>query len=115
MNLSAWLSTSWTGWLATAACLQQTSRTFGSSRFRSGRPTELSFMLSYVLEIDSEEKQRLLEMTSSAERLRVLVNVVEATIRKLEQQLTYKEKIHKVRGNGDLGRPGTPRDLSDSS
>jgi Lon protease-like protein len=69
-------------------------------------PAELSFMLSYVLDTEPEEKQRLLEMTSTAERLRMLVTAVQATIRKLEQQLTYKEKIHKVRGNGDLGRPG---------
>jgi Lon protease-like protein len=69
-------------------------------------PVDLSFMLSYVLDIDGEEKQRLLEMVSTGERLRVLLNALETTIEKLEQQLAYKEKAQKVRGNGNLGLPG---------
>jgi ATP-dependent Lon protease len=69
-------------------------------------PTDLSYMISYALDIDAEEKQRLLEMTSTAERLRVLVTHLDDTIRKLEQQLAYKKLMVKVRGNGDLGKPG---------
>lgn len=67
--------------------------------------SDLSYMVSYVLDIDSEEKQKLLEMNSAAERLRVLVNHLTEAIRKLEQQLAYKAIVGKVRGNGDLGKP----------
>jgi len=69
-------------------------------------PTDLSFMIAYVLDIDAEEKQKMLEMTSTTERLQVLVAHLTELIRKLEQQLAYKEIVTKVRGNGDLGKPG---------
>ena len=52
-----------------------------------------------------EEKQKLLEMSSTPERLRMLVAHLTDTLRKLEQQRVYKETAAKVRGNGDLGRP----------
>jgi Lon protease-like protein len=68
-------------------------------------PTELSYMMSYVLDLEAEEKQRLLEMTSTSERLHVLVDAVAATITKLEQRLAHKGLVQKVRGNGDLGWP----------
>ena len=67
--------------------------------------TDLSYMVSYVLDIESEEKQKLLEMNSTAERLRMLIAHLTETIRKLEQQRTYKEVVAKVRANGDLGKP----------
>jgi ATP-dependent Lon protease len=67
--------------------------------------TDLSFMVSYVLDIEHEEKQKLLEMSSTPERLRMLVAHLTDTLRKLEQQRVYKETAAKVRGNGDLGRP----------
>src|SRR5262245_13073968 len=70
-------------------------------------PTDLSYMVSYVLDIDSEEKQKLLEMDSTAERLRMLLAHLSDVTRKLEQQRAYKEVMAKVRGNGDLGRPHT--------
>jgi ATP-dependent Lon protease, bacterial type len=70
-------------------------------------PVELSYMISYMLDIESEEKQKLLEIRSTEERLRLLLIHVEAVINKLEQQLAYKEIVKKVRGNGDLGKPGT--------
>ena len=70
-------------------------------------PTDLSYMVSYVLDIDSEAKQKLLEMTLTAERLRALIPYLNETITRLEQQLALKEVIHKVRGNGDLGKPGS--------
>ena|SRR5438093_5900230 len=72
-------------------------------------PTALSFMVSYVLDLDSEEKQKLLEMTSTGDRLRALLNHLPEVIRKLEQQLAYKELAGKVRGNGDLGKPNVER------
>ena len=62
-------------------------------------------MVAYVLDIDSEEKQKMLEMTSTAERLQVLIVHLNEAIRKLEQQVAYKEVLAKVRGNGDLGNP----------
>ena len=68
-------------------------------------PVDLSFMVTYVLDLDSEEKQKLLEITSTGERLRALVNHLTDAIRKLEQQIAYKELVGKVRGNGDLGKP----------
>ena len=70
-------------------------------------PVELSFMVSYVLDVDAEEKQKLLEMTSTTQRLRTLVGMIDETIHKLERQIAYKEIAHKVRGNGDLGKPGS--------
>jgi ATP-dependent Lon protease len=70
-------------------------------------PADLSYMVSYVLDIDSEEKQKLLEMTSTAERLRMLVAHLTDTLRKLEQQRAYQDVVAKVRGNGDLGKPHT--------
>ena len=67
--------------------------------------TDLSYMVSYVLDIDSEEKQKLLEMDSTAERLRMLLAHLTDILHKLERQQTYKELMTRVRGNGDLGSP----------
>ncbi len=72
-------------------------------------PTDLSYMVSYVLDIESEEKQKLLEMDSTGERLRLLLAHLTDTLRKLEQQRAYKELMTKVRGNGDLGKPHTEK------
>jgi Lon protease-like protein len=69
--------------------------------------TDLSYMVSYVLDIEPEDKQKLLEMDSTAERLRMLLAHLTDTLRKLEQQRAHKEVMTKVRGNGDLGRPHT--------
>ena len=62
-----------------------------------------------TLDIESEEKQTLLEMTSTAERLRLLVAHLAGSIQKLEQQIEYKDVAKKVRGNGDLGNPAKPK------
>jgi ATP-dependent Lon protease len=70
-------------------------------------PADLSYMVSFVLDIDSEEKQKLLEMTSTAERLRMLAAHLTDALTKLEQQRAYKDAAAKVRGNGDLGKPHT--------
>src|SRR5262245_20856279 len=71
--------------------------------------TDLSYMVSYVLDIESEDKQKLLEMDSTAERLRMLLAHLTDTLRKLEQQRAHKEVMKKVRGNGDLGMPNTKK------
>jgi hypothetical protein len=70
-------------------------------------PPELSFMIAYALDIDPEEKQKLLEMRSTEERLRALSLHLDESVRKLEQQLVHLRIAHKVRGNGDLGLPKT--------
>ena len=70
-------------------------------------PSELSFMISYVLDISFEEKQKLLEMKSTEKRLQDLLIHIDEVTRKLEQQLAYKAIVKKVRGNGDLGKPST--------
>ena len=48
-----------------------------------GDPLELSYMVSYVLDIPASEKQRLLEMRCTEDRLRELVEQVDQAIRKL--------------------------------
>jgi Lon protease-like protein len=68
-------------------------------------PIELSFMISYVLDIQPEEKQKLLEMKSTENRLQTLLIHIDEATRKLQQQIAYKGIVKKVRGNGDLGKP----------
>lgn len=68
-------------------------------------PTDLSYMLAYILDIDSEEKQKMLEMTSTSERLQTLVLHLTDTISNFEKQIKYKKVQGKVRGNGDLALP----------
>jgi Lon protease-like protein len=69
-------------------------------------PTDLSFMVSYILDIEPEQKQKLLELNSTERRLRELLVHVEGAIIKFQQQLAYKNVVKKVHGNGDLGKPG---------
>ena len=68
-------------------------------------PADLSFIIAYALGIDPEDKQKLLEMRSTEERLRALSLYSDNAVRKLEQQLVHLKIASKVRGNGDLGRP----------
>jgi Lon protease-like protein len=70
-------------------------------------PADLSFMISYVLDIAGEEKQKLLEMKSTEARLQTLLLQIDNVTRTLEQQLAYKAIVKKVRGNGDLGQPSS--------
>ena len=72
----------------------------------SDSPTEFSFMLAYILDIDAEEKQKMLEMRSTSERLQTLLVHLTETINNLEKQIALKKVQTKVRGNGDLGKPG---------
>jgi Lon protease-like protein len=65
-------------------------------------PEDLSYLVSYVLDIDSEEKQTLLELDSTAERLRMLIAHLTEVIRRLEERRVKEEMIRKVRGNGHL-------------
>jgi hypothetical protein len=68
---------------------------------------DLSFMISYVLDIPAEDKQKLLEMRSTEDRLQSLLMHIDNVTRALEQQLAYKAIVKKVRGNGDLGKPSS--------
>ena len=68
--------------------------------------TDLSYMVAYVLDIDSEEKQKMLEMRSTSERLQALVVHLTESIANFEKQIALKKVQTKVRGNGDLGKPG---------
>jgi Lon protease-like protein len=68
--------------------------------------TDLSYMVAYVLDIDSEEKQKMLEMKSTSERLQTLLVHLTETISNFEKQIALKKVQTKVRGNGDLGKPG---------
>ena len=70
-------------------------------------PADLSYMIGYVLDIEAEEKQKLLEMTSTSERLRVLAQHLTNAISRVEQQIAINAMVVKVRGNGDLGKPGS--------
>jgi Lon protease-like protein len=68
-------------------------------------PVALSYMVSYVLDIDAAEKQRLLEMVSTVERLETLVGHLREAISHLQRTVVQKEIGPKVSGNGDLGLP----------
>ncbi len=68
-------------------------------------PSELSFMVAYVLDMEFDEKQRLLEMTSASDRLEALIDYLKSANENLRQQLHQKRTAEKARGNGDLGRP----------
>ncbi len=67
---------------------------------------DLSFMVSYVLDMDFQEKQNLLEMTSTRERLGALVAYLKHANERLEKQIHQKHIVETARGNGDLGKPG---------
>lgn len=64
--------------------------------------SDLTFMVSYVLDIEMEEKQRLLEMTSTRERLSALATYLRHANEQLDQQVRQKKIVETARGNGDL-------------
>jgi len=68
-------------------------------------PLGLSYMLSYVLDVDASEKQRLLEMTSTIERLQSVLSYLNRAVTQLQRQVAQKQIAPKVGGNGDLGLP----------
>jgi Lon protease-like protein len=68
-------------------------------------PAGLSFMVSYVLDLAASRKQELLESTSTILRLHALAVDLERAVSQLQAQLARKEVMHKVKGNGDLGKP----------
>jgi Lon protease-like protein len=68
-------------------------------------PLSLSYMVSYVLDLEPARKQDLLEMTSTVDRLTALIDDLDDTIRQLEVLIAKKDVPLKARGNGDLGKP----------
>jgi Lon protease-like protein len=68
-------------------------------------PVGLSYMVSYILDLDSERKQELLVTTSTIVRLHSLSVDLERTISQLRGQLERKGLAAKVKTNGDLGKP----------
>ena len=69
-------------------------------------PVALSYMVSYILDLDATRKQELLESTSTVFRLRSLIDDLEASIQQLQTQVARKNLAHKAVRNGDLGKPG---------
>jgi len=69
-------------------------------------PVALSYVVSYVLDLDSEKKQQLLETTSTLDRLQSLSAYLQENLKQLQLQIARKDVASKVRGNGDLGVPG---------
>jgi Lon protease-like protein len=67
--------------------------------------SDLSFMISYVLDMDTDAKQQLLETTSTAGRLETLIRYLKEANRRLTQQVHLKRTTETSRRNGDLGRP----------
>jgi len=72
----------------------------------SESPELMSYMVSYVLGVEPEPKQELLEMTSTTGRLKSLAIYLEDTVQRLNGQIARDKISEKVRGNGHLGLPG---------
>ena len=72
----------------------------------SESPELMSYMVSYVLGVEPEPKQELLEMTSTTGRLKSLAVYLEDTVQRLNGQIARDKISEKVRGNGHLGLPG---------
>ena len=65
-------------------------------------PERLSFLVAAVVEMDAEAKQQLLEMRSSAERLRRLYTLLSQAVESYEDRARTHEL---AKGNGHAGRP----------
>ena len=76
----------------------------------SESPQLLSYMVSYVLGVDPEPKQELLEMTSTTGRLKAVAVYLEDAIQRLNGQIERARVSERVKGNGHLGLPGKSRE-----
>jgi len=72
----------------------------------SESPELLSYMVSYVLGVEPEPKQELLEMKSTTGRLKALTVHLEDAVQRLKGQIARDKISEKVKGNGHLGLPG---------
>jgi len=68
-------------------------------------PATLSHMVSFVLDLDVEFKQALLEMTSIEGRLKTLAVHLEEATQRLHAEIARGRVSHKVKGNGHYGNP----------
>jgi Lon protease-like protein len=68
-------------------------------------PLALSYMVSYVLDLDAPRKQELLETTSTIVRLHSLAVDLERIISQLQAQIARRGLGGKAKTNGDLGKP----------
>jgi Lon protease-like protein len=68
-------------------------------------PVALSFMVSYILDINAARKQELLETSSTTNRLISLSIDLGTALQALRAQIARKKASAKVQGNGDLGKP----------
>jgi Lon protease-like protein len=68
-------------------------------------PATMSHMVSFVLDLDPEAKQALLEMTSVEGRLKTLTVHLEETMQRITAEITREKISHKVKGNGHYGKP----------
>jgi Lon protease-like protein len=66
-----------------------------------GDPERLSFLVAAVVEMDAESKQRLLELRSTAERLRRLYTLLAEAVSSYEERARTHEL---ARGNGHAGK-----------
>ncbi|HEX6183164.1 MAG TPA: LON peptidase substrate-binding domain-containing protein [Pyrinomonadaceae bacterium] len=66
-----------------------------------GDPERLSFVVAAVVEMDAESKQRLLELRSTAERLRRLYTLLAEAVSSYEERARTHEL---ARGNGHAGK-----------
>lgn len=67
--------------------------------------TALSFAISYALDLAVADKQELLELVSTSQRLDRVLPTLETTVRDLEKQVAQKKVQNQVRGNGRLRHP----------
>jgi Lon protease-like protein len=68
-------------------------------------PATLTHMVSFVLDIEPEAKQSLLEMTSIDGRLKTLTVHLEEATQRLNAEIDREKISHKVKGNGHYGKP----------
>jgi Lon protease-like protein len=85
--------------------LELTGKQGGELRLPTS-PVDLSFMVAYVLDMELDAKQSLLETTSARQRLRILTRYLGDANEKLDHQLRRKRIAETTSTNGDLGHPG---------
>ena len=68
-------------------------------------PATLTHMVSFVLDVEPEAKQSLLEMTSIEGRLKTLAVHLEETTQRLNTEIAREKISHKVKGNGHYSNP----------
>jgi len=68
-------------------------------------PATLTYMVSFVLDVDPEAKQSLLEMTSVEGRLKTLAVHLDEAVQRLNAEIVREKISNKVKGNGHYGKP----------